>query len=146
MKRTSYLILLLAVILSACSTVPLTNRKQFLLVSDQEVLALGLQSYNEYIATAQPSPDSVSAKIVEQCGVKIQKAVEEYLAGAGLSSQISGYEWEFVLTHDSTANAFCMPGGKVVVYDGLLPYTQNEDELAVVIGDRKSTRLNSSHC
>ena len=134
MKRTGYLLLLLALMFSACSTVPLTNRKQFLLVSDQEVLALGLQSYNEYIATAQPSPDSVSAKIVEQCGVKIQKAVEEYLAGAGLSSQISGYEWEFVLTHDSTANAFCMPGGKVVVYDGLLPYTQNEDELAVVIG------------
>ena len=134
MKRTSYLILLLAVILSACSTVPLTNRKQFLLVSDQEVLALGLQSYNEYISTAQPSSDTVSAKVVEQCGVKIQKAVEEYLAGAGLSSQISGYEWEFVLTHDSTANAFCMPGGKVVVYDGLLPYTKNEDELAVVIG------------
>ena len=76
MKRTSYLILLLAVILSACSTVPLTNRKQFLLVSDQEVLALGLQSYNEYISTAQPSPDTVSAKVVEQCGVKIQKAVD----------------------------------------------------------------------
>lgn len=134
MKKRNFLLLLLVVVLAACSTVPLTNRKQFLLVSDQEVLALGLQSYNEYIATAQPSPDTVSANIVEQCGVKIQKAVESYLANAGLSSQISGYEWEFVLTHDSTANAFCLPGGKVVVYDGLLPYTKNENELAVVIG------------
>lgn len=134
MRKRNFLLLLLVVVLAACSTVPLTNRKQFLLVSDQEVLALGLQSYNEYIATAQPSPDTVSANVVEQCGLKIQKAVESYLADVGMSSQISGYEWEFVLTHDSTANAFCLPGGKVVVYDGLLPYTQNENELAVVIG------------
>ena len=134
MQRTNYLLLLLAVLFTACSTVPLTNRKQFLLVSDQEVLSLGLQSYNEYIATAQPSTDSVSAKAVAECGAKIQKAVEDYLASQGQSSQISGYEWEFVLTHDSTANAFCLTGGKVVVYDGLLPYTKSIDELAVVIG------------
>ena len=134
MNRTNYLILLLAVILSACSTVPLTERKQFLLVSDQEVLSLGLQSYNEYISTAQLSSDAASTKMVKECGAKIQKAVEEYLASEGLSSQISGYEWEFVLTHDSTANAFCLPGGKVVIYDGLLPYTKNVDELAVVVG------------
>ena len=134
MKRASYLMLLFAVILSACSTVPLTDRKQFILVSDQEVLALGLESYNEYISTAQLSNDTLSSKMVKECGTKIQKAVEEYLAGAGLSSQISGYSWEYVLTHDSTANAFCLPGGKVVVYDGLLPYTKNVDELAVVIG------------
>lgn len=133
MKKTSYLMLLFAVILSACSTVPLTDRKQFILVSDQEVLALGLESYNEYISTAQLSTDTLSSKMVKECGTKIQKAVEEYLAGAGLSSQISGYSWEYVLTHDSTANAFCLPGGKVVVYDGLLPYTKNVDEL-----DRKS--------
>ena len=134
MRKLNFLILLIAVILTACSTVPLTDRKQFLLVSDQEVLALGLQSYNEYISTAQPSPDTISAKVVAECGAKIQKAVEIYLASVGKSSQISGYEWEFVLTHDSTANAFCMPGGKVVVYDGLLPYTKSVDELAVVIG------------
>ncbi|MBQ3554704.1 MAG: M48 family metallopeptidase [Bacteroidales bacterium] len=134
MRKLNSLILLIAVILTACSTVPLTDRKQFLLVSDQEVLALGLQSYNEYISTAQPSPDTISAKVVAECGAKIQKAVETYLASVGKSSQISGYEWEFVLTHDSTANAFCMPGGKVVVYDGLLPYTKSVDELAVVIG------------
>ena len=106
MRKLNSLILLIAVILTACSTVPLTDRKQFLLVSDQEVLALGLQSYNEYISTAQPSPDTISAKVVAECGAKIQKAVETYLASVGKSSQISGYEWEFVLTHDSTANAF----------------------------------------
>lgn len=134
MKKTSYLILLLAVLFTACSTVPLTNRKQFLLVSDQEVLALGLQSYNDYMLSAQPSADTVGVLMVKRCGGKIQQAVENYLSSQGLSSTISGYEWEFVLTHDSTANAFCLPGGKVVVYDGLLQFTKSEDELAVVIG------------
>lgn len=134
MKKSTYLILLLAVLFTACSTVPLTNRKQFLLVSDQEVLALGLQSYNEYMLSAQPSTDTVSVLMVKRCGEKIQKAVEEYLSSQGMLSTISGYEWEFSLTHDSTANAFCMPGGKVVVYDGLLPFTKSEDELAVVVG------------
>ncbi|MBP3354148.1 MAG: M48 family metallopeptidase [Bacteroidales bacterium] len=135
MKKRNYLFLvLIALIIASCSTVPLTERKQLLLVSDQEVLALGLQSFNEYIETAVSSSDAINQAMVKRCGEKIQKAVEEYLASQGQTAQISGYDWEFVLTRDSAVNAFCMPGGKVVVYDGILPYTKTENGLAVVIG------------
>jgi len=118
----------------ACSNVPITGRRQLLLVSDQEVLTLSLQQYNEYMSTAPLSKDKTNAAMVAKAGKKIADAVALYYEASGISSELNGYSWEFNLIADSQVNAFCLPGGKIVIYEGILPYTQNEAGLAVVIG------------
>ncbi len=121
-------------VLAGCSTVPLTGRKQLHLVSDQEVLSLSNQSYNEYIATAKKSTNQQETAMVVRVGRNIANAVEDYMRNHGMQDQIKNYSWEFNLIEDSTPNAFCMPGGKIVVNTGILPYTQTEDGLAIVLG------------
>jgi len=117
-----------------CSSVPITGRQQLNLVSDQEVLSLSLQEYNDYIKTAKKSTDASATALVNTVGRKIADAVEAYYKVVGMESLLSGYSWEFNLIDDPQVNAFCMPGGKIVVYTGILPITQNETGLAVVLG------------
>ncbi|MBP1616378.1 MAG: peptidase Ste24p [Bacteroidetes bacterium] len=121
-------------LLTACGSVPITGRKQMLLVSDSEVLNLSLQQYSDFKKTAPVSTDKTNTALVEKVGKKIASAVETYMSQAGLSSQLSGYSWEFNLIKSTDVNAFCMPGGKIVVYEGILPVTQTETGLAVVLG------------
>jgi len=123
-----------AIIFSTCSSVPITGRRQLSLVSDEEVLTLSLQEYNEYIKTAQKSTDATATALVEKVGQNIANAVAYYYKAAGQESLLSSYSWEFNLVQDDQVNAFCMPGGKIVVYTGILPYTQDETGLAVVLG------------
>jgi len=127
-------ILFLICFLASCSSVPLTGRKQLLLVSESEVLALSDTSFKAFILSATPSTKTSESARVLRVGKKIATAVETYLAQKGLSSQISGYSWEFKLVKDTSVNAFCMPGGKIVVYEGILPVTKDDAGLAVVIG------------
>ena len=126
-----------ALMLSACgttSTVPITGRKHNLLVSDAEVLSLSNQQYSEFMKTAKLSTDAANTAMVKRVGTRLANAVETYLKNNGLSSEIKNFSWEFNLVQNKEANAFCMPGGKIVVYEGLLPYTQNEASLAIVLG------------
>lgn len=132
MKIITTLIVLL--LLQSCSTVPLTGRRQLSLVSDTEILALSNQSYASYMKTAKRSSNIKQRILVERCGKKIQQAVETYFRIQGQTALLNGYKWEFVLVKDNTPNAFCLPGGKVVVYEGILPYTKTEAGLAVVLG------------
>lgn len=127
-------LLLLFLIQIGCSTVPLTGRRQLNLISDNEILALSNQSYTTYMSSAKRSSNLSERSQVERCGKKIRQAVERYFQQQGNSSLLNGYQWEFVLVQDKTPNAFCLPGGKVVVYDGILPYTKTETGLAVVLG------------
>ena len=121
-------------IMSSCGSVALTGRKQLLLVSDQEVYQAGLTQYNEYIASSQLSSDTKNTAIVKSVGQKLAAATERYLKANGLESELKNFAWEFNLVKDKQVNAFCMPGGKIVVYEGLLTVAQTEAELAVVIG------------
>ncbi len=123
-----------AMLLSSCGSVPLTGRKQILLVSDKEVLEAGLTQYNQYIAESELSADAKATAMVKSVGQKLSAATEKYLRANGLESEISNLKWEFNLVKNNEVNAFCMPGGKIVVYDGLLNLAQTEAELAVVIG------------
>lgn len=126
-----------ATLLTACgttNTVPLTGRKQNLLVSDQQILSLSNQQYSEYMATAKRSTDAAKTAMVKRVGERIANAVVTYLKSNGLAADVAAYQWEINLVQEKSANAFCMPGGKIVVYEGLLPYTQTEDALAVVMG------------
>lgn len=116
------------------STVPVTGRKHSLLVQDQQVLGLSSQQYTQFMSSAKPSTDKANTALVKQVGTRLAKAVEEYLRNNGFESEIQNFAWEFNLVEDKQVNAWCMPGGKIVVYEGLLPVTQDEASLAVVLG------------
>ena len=111
---------------SGCGAVPLTGRRQVLLVSDQEIFQAGLVQYNEYLAGATLSSDKASTSMVQNVGTKLAVATENYLRASGYESEISNFAWEFNLVKDSQVNAFCMPGGKIVVYEGLLTVAKTE--------------------
>lgn len=138
MKKVKFVLMaLVAAIVVSCGTtrtVPITGRKQNILVSDEQVLSLSNQEYSDYMKSAKLSTNAANTAMVKRVGQKLATAVEAYLSNHGLASEINQYSWEFNLVQDKSANAFCMPGGKIVVYEGLLPYTQNEASLAIVLG------------
>ncbi len=126
-----------AIVLASCGTsqtVPLTGRTHRISVSDEQVLSLSNQEYTKYMASAKKSTNATNTAMVKRVGQKLASAVETYLKNNGYESDVKNYNWEFNLVQDNSANAFCMPGGKIVVYEGLLPYTQNETSLAIVLG------------
>jgi predicted Zn-dependent protease len=128
-------ILLSFLFLSACATVPLTERKTLHLVSDSELATLSLQQYQKILSESKLSNDPAKVHKVRSVGSGIAKATEDLLRERGLESEIKNYKWEFnLIEDDKTVNAWCMPGGKVAVYTGLLPVAQNETGLAVVMG------------
>lgn len=119
--------------LVSCSVVPVTGRKQILLVSDQDVLASSLTQYDNYMKTAPKSQSADGIAMVTRVGQRIAAATEDYLRKNGLASEISNFKWEFNLVKDNQVNAFCMPGGKIVVYEGMMKLVSSDDELAVVL-------------
>jgi predicted Zn-dependent protease len=120
--------------LYACSTVPLTGRKQLSLIPAGQIMSMSYQQYDDFLKQNKISADQKNTEMVKRVGQKIQKAVETYFAQKNLSSELNGYEWEFNLVESEDVNAWCMPGGKVVVYTGILPITKDETGLAVVMG------------
>ena len=128
---------MVAAILVSCGTtktVPITGRQQSLMVSDDQVLSLSFQQYSEYMQSAKPSTNSTNTAMVKRVGQRIASAVESYLTQNGMAEEVKTYQWEFNLVQDKQVNAWCMPGGKIVVYEGLLPVTQDEASLAIVMG------------
>lgn len=121
-------------LLTGCGSVPVTGRKQVLLVSDQEVLSSSLTQYKDYIKSAPRSTSKTKSAMVTRVGKRIAAATEQYLRSHGLADEIKNFAWEFNLVKDNQINAFCMPGGKIVVYEGLMKLVTSDDELAVVIG------------
>ena len=120
--------------MTSCSKVLLTGRKQLLLVSDSEVLTSSFQSYKQFIDSVPASKDKVNTALLKKVGAKLSTVVDTYLTNNGSAADVATYAWEFNLVKDPTMNAFCMPGGKVVVFEGILPVTKNEVGLAVVLG------------
>ena len=107
---------MVALLAASCSTVPLTGRRQMLLVSDSELLTASLTQYDQYMKTAKKSTDKDKTATVVRVGKKIAKATETYLKQNGLENELKHFRWEFNLINDNQVNAFCMPGGKIVVY------------------------------
>lgn len=118
----------------ACTTVPVTQRKQLSLVPESLMLSTSFQQYQQFLQKHKLSDDQQKVEMVKRVGERIQQAVERYFAQEGLSYRLEGYKWEFSLVESPEANAWAMPGGKVVVYTGILPITRDEPGLAVVIG------------
>jgi len=121
-------------LVTACATVPITGRRQLNLIPENEILATSFQQYDEFLAEHPISRDASQVQIVRRVGNNIQAAVEEYFWQIGQPSRLEGYAWEFHLIESDEVNAWCMPGGKVVVYSGIMPIAQDETGLAVVMG------------
>jgi predicted Zn-dependent protease len=137
MKRIIILCSILTVLLLAadsCSTVPLTGRKQLSLVPESEMISMSFSNYSEFMKTNPVSTDKANSALVQEVGNNISQAVIKYFTDNNLASRLDGYKWEFnLIKNDTTPNAWCMPGGKVVVYTGILPYTKDKNGLAVVV-------------
>jgi predicted Zn-dependent protease len=135
MTRKLFILSFALIFLYACATVPVTGRKQLSLVSSAEMNQMSAQQYQEVIKTGPLSTNQEQTQLIKRVGVRIEKAVEKYMAEKGLSSQLSGFNWEFnLIQDDKTANAWCMPGGKVAFYTGILPICKDENGIAVVMG------------
>ncbi len=121
-------------LLAACSTVPITGRSQLNLIPGDSMLSMSLSQYDSFLKEHKLSTNREQTEMVKRTGARIKDAVERYFAAQGMSSRLSSYKWEFNLVEDKEINAWCMPGGKVVVYTGILPVAQGEAGLAVVMG------------
>ena len=138
MKTTKTLLLLVVVVLlSACGTtrvVPVTGRKQSVYSDNNALISQSFTEYKNYVSTAKLSTNATNTALVKRVGQRLANAVETYLTNNGYADEVKNYNWEFNLVQENQVNAFCMPGGKIVVYEGLLPVTQTETALAIVLG------------
>jgi predicted Zn-dependent protease len=133
-KRGILLLILLTVLALSCQTVPITGREQLSFVPASQLLTMSFDQYQDFLAKHKVVEQGEQAAMVKRAGRRIQDAVERYFAEKGLSKRLEGYRWEFHLVDEKEVNAWCMPGGKVVVYTGILPVTGDENGLAVVMG------------
>lgn len=136
MKRNIILLISVFFLLTACSRVPLTGRRQLNLIPESTMNEMAVSQYRSFLSEnpVVSSSDNKNAQMVKRVGSRIAAAVTTYLKQQNLGDRVADYNWQFNLIKDDQANAWCMPGGKVVVYTGLMPITKNETALAVVMG------------
>ncbi len=125
---------LFVLLFSSCAQVPVTGRSQLALVPDSQLLAMSEKAYRQFLQKHRLCTAPRKVQMVRRVGNRIRQAVERFLYERGQSYRIRGFRWEFNLVCDKKINAWCMPGGKVVVYSGLLPIARDETGLAVVLG------------
>jgi predicted Zn-dependent protease len=140
MNRTLTSLILITAFAIACSKNAVTGRSQFKLLPESELQTMAAGQYTEFLAANKVvnTTTNKDAEMVNRVGKRITKSVEDYYRSIGKSEILNGYKWEYHLVEDKSVNAWCMPGGKIVVYTGLLPITQNEAALAVVMGHEVS--------
>jgi predicted Zn-dependent protease len=120
--------------LVACSTVPITGRKRINIVSDGQVLPASFAQYKGFLKENKLSKNAVMGNQIKEIGKNISGAVDRFMRANNMSSEADAYQWEFNLIEDKTVNAWCMPGGKVVFYTGIMPICANENGIAAVMG------------
>lgn len=135
MKKVILSLAFISFLFTDCSKNAVTGKRAMTLIPESEMMAMSYTQYDQFLAEHPPLPENDERVImVRRCGLKIQKAVEKFYADKGASNDLKGFSWAFNVVDENTVNAWCMPGGKVVVYTGLLPVTQDEKSLAVVMG------------
>ncbi|PLW94903.1 MAG: peptidase M48 [Marinilabiliales bacterium] len=135
MRKLHLVLFLTALIIGqSCSKVPVTGRKQFRMLPQKLILGMSLTNYQDFLSsnTVVPATDE-RTKLVRKVGSNLQTAVTNYLHKNGYSKRLKGFSWQYNLVQNSTVNAWCMPGGRIVVYSGLLPITETEAGLATVM-------------
>jgi len=132
--------IVLPFIIVSCTTNAITNRKQLSLLNESELQKMSTEQYstflgqNKVIAAGSAGKDAKDAAMVRRVGERLVTAINSYYSQKGLTKELEGYKWEYNLVDSKEVNAWCMPGGKIVVYSGLLPVTQSETALAIVMG------------
>lgn len=137
LNRLFFFTVLLSVLMVflSCAEVPLTQRKSLHILPQSQMLTLSLQQYDEVLEKSKICTDKIKVNMIQKVGKKTAAAAESFLIDSGLEEQIKYFKWEFnLIEDDKTVNAWCMPGGKVAVYTGILPVTEDENGLAVVLG------------
>jgi predicted Zn-dependent protease len=136
MKKLFFLFIASSIFISACTKNAITGRNQLSLVSEASLQQEAVSQYKAFLSENKVVSSSASkdAEMVKRVGNRIAAAITKYYASKGASDELAGYNWEFNLVDNKEVNAWCMPGGKVVVYTGLLPVAQNEAALAIVMG------------
>jgi predicted Zn-dependent protease len=127
----------MALVLVACHKNAITGRSQFTVFKESDIQAMAAEQYSTFLAENKSKlvgETNKDAEMVRRVGQRISAAITKFYTEKGLSKDLEGYKWEYNLVDSKEVNAWCMPGGKIVVYTGLLPITQNEAALAVVVG------------
>lgn len=134
MKKLIVLSVILAFV-AACTTVPITGRKQMNLLPESQMMGMAVTSYNQFITTNSMVPaNDARALQVKEIGEKVAAAATRFLKAKGATDRVAGFRWDFKVAESNEVNAWCMPGGKVVFYTGILPICQDADGIAVVMG------------
>jgi predicted Zn-dependent protease len=143
MIRSIISLFVLSAMIIACSKNALTGKGQFTLLPESELQTMATTEYQQFLSTNKvvATSNNRDAEMVRRVGQRITKAVDTYYAEKGMTDKLAGFKWEYNLVDDKAVNAWCMPGGKIVVYTGLLPITQNEAALAAVMGHEVSHAL-----
>ncbi|AZB09590.1 M48 family peptidase [Chryseobacterium sp. G0162] len=130
-----------ALLVAACTTNPITGRSSLQLANNSEILTMSAQEYKTTLSKGKLITGTADAKRVVNVGNRIKNAAERYYQSIGRSADLANYSWEFALLQSNELNAWCMPGGKVAVYTGILPVTKDDNGLAVVMGHEVSHAL-----
>lgn len=143
MIRSIISLFVLSAIIIACSKNALTGKGQFTLLPESELQTMATAEYQQFLSSNKvvATSNNRDAEMVKRVGQRITKAVDTYYAEKKMADKLAGFKWEYNLVDDKAVNAWCMPGGKIVVYTGLLPITQNEAALAAVMGHEVSHAL-----
>lgn len=131
MKKTIFLAFLY---LTSCAVVPMTGRKQFVAIPASQMIALSNDSYTQVLADSELSEDRVYVDMVMNVGEKLTRAVEAYMKEQGMESALDGYNWQYNVIVSEQLNAWCMPGGQIAFYEGIMPVCRDETGVAVVMG------------
>ncbi len=134
MVKKIIFLLVTGMVIYSCAKVPLSGRNQLSLVSNSEVLPLAYQQYDEVLKNSKVVTNTAEGQMVVRVGKRIAEAVEAYMREKGYEKDLEGFAWEFNLIDENTVNAWCMPGGKVAFYTGIMPICQDEAGVAVVMG------------
>ena len=118
----------------SCSTVPITERKRVNIVDDSQILPASFEQYDTFLKEHTLSTDTQKTREIEEIGLRISKSVDRFMRANGMTAEANNYQWEFKLVQDDQMNAWCLPGGKVVFYTGILPVCENTDGIAAVMG------------
>ena len=132
-KRTLAILGLLLIVV-ACTTDPFTGKQTLALIPNSQILPMAFQQYDQFLSENKVITGTPDALMIKSVGQKVAVAAERYLTANGYAGYLQDYSWEYNLVDDPAVNAWCMPGGKIVFYTGILPITKNEAGVAAVMG------------
>ena len=129
-----FLITILFLCLVSCASVPMTGRKQFVAIPSSQMIALSSESYSKVLEENKLSSNAYYRERVQAVGENVTRAVETYLKQNGLEAYIEGYQWQYNVLVSQELNAWCMPGGQIAFYEGIMPVCMDDEGIAVVMG------------